>query len=275
MQSNNRVLVAFKRVMRPFVRLLIARGIQLPTIVAALKQIYVDVAAADFRIDDKPPTDSRVSVLTGVHRRDVSSIRRDGTPGSMPSSMSLTGTVVGRWLGDPDYADSDGLPIKLPWSTDDGSPSFEKLAFGCSKDVHPRTVLDELVDQKMVEWDDEEDIITLTTEAFVPTNDDEGMMHFFEMNLHDHLAAATSNIIGDDERRAFLERAVYYNRLSPTSVDDLQALARERAGEMLGELNSEALRRQQVDKKKDQPSKRFRLGVFFYCEDDESSKEDD
>lgn len=245
------------------------RGIQLPTIVAALKQIYVEVATNDFRIDDGPPTDSRVTVLTGVHRRDVSSIRRDGMPGSKPSAMSLPATVIGRWIGDPDYIDTEGQPIALPWSAGEGSPSFEKLVRGCSKDVHPRTVLDELIDQALVAWNEEEDILTLTAQAFVPTQDDEAMMHFFEMNLHDHMAASANNIIGKGERGAFLEQAVYYNRLRPDSVEDLEALARERAGKVLRALNSKALSHQNVDKKQDQPTKRFRFGVFFYSEDDE------
>lgn len=250
------------------------RGIQLPTIVAALKQIYVDVAATDFRIDHRSPTDSRVSVLTGVHRRDVSSIRRDGAPGSKPSAMSLPATVIGRWLGDPDYAAPNGQPIVLPWSAGQGQPSFEKLARGCSKDIHPRTILDELIDQDMVDWEEERDVVTLTAKAFVPAHDNDTMMHFFEMNLHDHLAAATSNIAGDDERAPFLEQAVYYNRLLPSSVDELQKLARERAGGILGEMNSEALRHQKADKKKDEPTRRFRFGVFFYCEDDEPPDRD-
>lgn len=273
--SDSRTLVAFKRLMRPLVRLLIMRGIQLPTIIAALKQIYVDVASTDFRIDDRSPTDSRVSVLTGVHRRDVSSIRRDGKPGSKPSAMSLPATVIGRWLGDPDYAGSDGEPNPLPWSGKEGRPSFENLVRSSSKDIHPRTILDELIDQDLVDWDEAQDTVTLTTKAFVPVFDDDAMMDFFEMNLHDHIAAATSNVIGNEERGTFLERAVYYNRLSKKSVDDLEALAREQAERTLGKLNVEALRHQKDDKKQDHPSQRFRFGVFFYCEADDPPNQDD
>ena len=255
--------------MRPIVRLLISRGIHLPRVVAALKQVYVDVAENDFRLNGKSPTDSRISVLTGLYRRDVGNIRREGTPTSTPSTMSLSATVVGRWLGDPAYQDKQGQPKTLYRSDDQGSPSFQELAHGCSRDVHPRTILDDLIDQKLVEWDEDEDVIVLTKRAFVPDGDSEEMMHFFEMNLHDHLAAAVGNIVGDETKPAFLERAVYYNRLTTDSVERLETLARKRSEELLQQINSEALQRQDKDREKDEISKRFRFGVFFYSENEE------
>ena len=269
MNLEDRTLFALKRIIRPLVRLLISRGIHLPRVIAALKQVYVDVAENDFRLNGKSPTDSRISVLTGLYRRDVGNIRREGTPTSTPSTMSLSATVVGRWLGDPAYQDKLGQAKTLYRSADQGSPSFQELAHGCSRDVHPRTILDELIDQKLVEWDEDEDVVVLTKRAFVPDGNSEELMHFFEMNLHDHLAAAVSNIVEDETKKTFLERAVYYNRLAPKSVEQLETLARQRSDDLLQELNSEALRRQDNDRKMHEPSKRFRFGVFFYSEDED------
>ncbi|MEL6965020.1 MAG: DUF6502 family protein [Pseudomonadota bacterium] len=268
MNVEERTLSALKRVMRPLVRLLIARGIQLPRVVAALKQVYVDVAETDFRLEDKSPTDSRISVLTGLYRRDVGNIRREGTPTSTPSPMSLSATVIGRWFGDPAYQDKQGQAKILYRSADQGSPSFQELAYGCSKDVHPRTILDDLIDQKLVEWDEEEDIITLTKRAFVPDSNSEEMMRFFEMNLHDHVAAAVHNVSDDKSNKAFLERAVYYNKLTPEAVQQLESIARDRSDELLHEMNGEALQRQDQVRQHDQADRRFRFGVFFYCEDE-------
>jgi hypothetical protein len=269
MTAEERTLFALKRIVRPLVRLLISRGIHLPRVVAALKQVYVEVAETDFRLNGKSPTDSRISVLTGLYRRDVGNIRREGTPTSTPSAMSLSATVVGRWLGDPAYQDKQGQPKTLYRSADQGSPSFQELAHGCSRDVHPRTILDDLIGQKLVDWDEEEDVVVLTKRAFVPDGNSEEMMHFFEMNIHDHLAAAVGNIVEDQDKNAFLERAVYYNRLAPKSVEQLEALARKRSDELLFEMNREALRQQDKDRQQGKPGKRFRFGVFFYSEDED------
>jgi len=272
MSEHDRTLGALRWLMRPIVRLLIVRGVQLPAVNALLKQIYVDVAASEFGIDDKPPTDSRVSVLTGVHRRDVRSIRADGMPSSAPPTMSLSATVIGRWLGDTTYIDGNGQPKALHRLADEGSPSFEELFQGISKDVHPRTVLDGLIDQKLVDWDQTNDVVRLKSQAFVPTADGEGLMRFFEMNLHDHLAAAVSNLVNDESDRRFLERAVYYNKLETTSVDQIEVEARKLGERILNDLNSKALQLQKTDADAgdDKAKERFRFGVFFYREDDPS-----
>ena len=260
--------------MRPVVRLLIARGVQLPAVTALLKQVYVDVATSEFRIDDKPPTDSRVSVLTGVHRRDVRSIRTAGAPSSARAIMSLSATVIGRWLGDPAYTDAQKQPRALHRLADGGSPNFENLFRDISKDVHPRTVLDDLIAQKLVDWDQDSDVVRLKSHAFVPNTQGEGLMRFFEMNLHDHLAAAVDNLLNDDNKRRFLERAVYYNRLGAASVDQIETEARELGEQVLNDLNSKALRLQKADAGDEGATERFRFGLFFYREDDRSEGSD-
>jgi len=37
----------------------------------------VDVAVKEFPVDGKPQTDSRVTLLTGVHRKDVKRLRNE------------------------------------------------------------------------------------------------------------------------------------------------------------------------------------------------------
>ncbi len=273
MSQRERTLDALRWVLRPVIRLFIAHGIQLPAVTAALKQVYVDVATTDFRIDDKAPTDSRISVLTGVHRRDVRSIRTDGAPSSARPAVSLSATVVGRWLGDPTYIDKEGRPLDLHRLDYEGEPSFEALFHGISKDVHPRTVLDDLINQQLVEWDEEADIVRLKSRAFVPMAGGDDMMRFFETNLHDHLAAAVANLLDGDKQGRFLERAVFYNKLAPKSVDSIEVEARKLGEQVLNDLNSKALRHQKSDDDDDAAKERFRFGIFFYREEDGSTGE--
>ncbi len=269
LSDHDRTLSALEWLMRPIIRLLIHRGVQLPAVNKLLKKVYVDVATNEFAIDDKRLTDSRVSLLTGVHRRDVRSIRTDGDPSTTRSVMSLSATMIGRWLGDPAYADSNGQPKALHRLADGGAPSFEELSQGVSKDVHPRTVLDDLINQKLVDWDETKDLVYLNSQAFVPTADRQGLMRFFEMNLHDHLSAAVANLINDDDKGRFLERAVYYNMLESNSVNELESEARELGEQILNDLNSKAFQLQKADAGKEGATERFRFGVFFFREDDQ------
>jgi uncharacterized protein DUF6502 len=251
------VLAATKALLRPLVRVLIACGVTLPALVAALKECFVEVAASDFRLGGREPSDSRVSLVTGVHRKDVRAIRERSHPVSTPRAGGLAATVVGRWLGRPDHADAEGHPLPL------SRPAFDALVAGVSKDVRPRTVLDELLRLGLVEVG-ADDTVRLLAEAFVPARGGEELLAFFERNLHDHLAAAAGNLLAGPDERRFLERAVYYNNLRPADVDRLEAEARTLALAALRHLNGLALEMQEAARGDAGAVERFRFGVYFF-----------
>jgi hypothetical protein len=252
------VLSATKGLLRPLVRVLIACGVTLPALVAALKECFVDVAARDFRLGGREPSDSRVSLVTGVHRKDVRAIRERSHPVSVPRPGGLAATVVGRWLGRPDHLDAEGHPRPLP------RPAFDALVAGVSKDVRPRTVLDELLRLGLVEVGEDGAAVRLLADAFVPARGGEELLAFFERNLHDHLAAAAGNLLAGPDEPRFLERAVYYNNLRPADVDRLEAEARTLALAALRHLNGLALEMQQAARDDAGAAERFRFGVYFF-----------
>jgi len=256
------LLRACKRILRPLIKAMIAHGITLPAVLSVLKQVYVEVAVDSFGLDGKPITDSRVSMLTGVHRKDVRTVRERGVPATAPPGLSVGATVVGRWLGDPRFVDAAGKPRALARAG--GSASFNALVAEASVDIRPRTVLDELLSQGLVAFDEAADRVTLLVDAFVPRNDSPAIFDFFESNLHDHAAAATDNLLAASGKAPYLERAVYYNGLRPVSVDALEGAARQLAANALAELNAQALTLQAGDRDDAGAAERFRFGVYFY-----------
>lgn len=262
--SDATFLNALRRIFRPIVRTMIARGMRYPDVLDLLKDLYVDVAVSDFDLGDKRVTDSRISLLTGLQRKDIRAIKErtedadeiaDRDAGPLPRVLAL-------WRGDPRFRDADGTLAVLPQSAD-VDPSFDGLVAEVSRDMHPRTVLDELERLGMVIHDRTAKTVTLTAAAFVPSADDAALVDYFGANLGDHAAAAAENLAAAPEPGPFFERAVHYNRLSPNSLDALEALARKRQSDVLAELNAEALALQRKDKKK-RSTGRFRLGAFFY-----------
>lgn len=250
---------ALKPLLRPLVRLLVARGVTLPAMVAALKESYVEVAARDFGLGGREPSDSRISMLTGVHRKDVRAIRERARPISLPRGAGLGATVVGRWLGDPALLAPDGRPAPL------SRAGFDALVAAISKDVRPRTVLDELLRLDLVAWDEAADVLRLLADAYVPAGEaGEESLRFFCDNLRDHLATATGNLLAGPDDRRFLERAVFYNRLRPEDVDQLEQEARTLGLAALRHLNSLALERQQAARGRTDATERFRFGLFFF-----------
>jgi len=244
---------------------MIAHGVTVTAVHRLMKDVFVEVAETEFAIDGQPPTVSRISVLTGVHRKDVRAIltaRSTNAAGGRERVTVMT-SVIGRWLADPETTHSNGMPRALPRQSAEG-PSFEGLARAVSTDVRPRTVLDELVRQKIVRIDPETDLLHLDAEAFVGPADTQQKVHFFSQNVGDHIAAATENLLAEGGASPYMERAVYYNRLTPGSVDEIEASARAEGTELLVALNRMAYSRQRDDMDDAGATERFRFGVFFY-----------
>lgn len=250
------------RLLRPLVRLLVQRGITFPALTNLLRELYVNVAEYDFALPGKEQTDSRVSLLTGIHRKEVRRLRGAGAPVSqVPATVSRTGRIIARWVAAPEFTDGEGRPLPLPRSAEGDAPSFESLVEGVTKDVRPRAVLDEWLDRGVAVLD-ERGRVRLLEAAYLPRGGAEPQLYYFGRNLHDHLAAAAENIAGPSPR--FFERAVHYDGLSEALAAQLEARSREIAMGALKQANAEAHAACADDAG---GRHRWNFGIYIYRED--------
>jgi hypothetical protein len=257
------------RLLRPLVRLCIRSGMTFPALAQLLRELFVNVAEHDFALEGKEQTDSRVSLLTGIHRKEVAKLRGAGAPvHEAPATLSRTSAIIARWLAASEFTDSKGHPLPLPRTASGDAPSFEALVASITKDVRPRAVLDEWLDRKLVAINGNEEIVLLDT-AFVPRGDDDRKWYYLGRNLHDHVAAAAANVSSPTPR--FLERAVHYDGLSPRLARRLEGRSRELAMDALKTANREANRAVAKDKGGDS---RWNFGVYVYCEGLDSAPDD-
>ena len=259
------LLSAVRRVLRPLVRLLISKGVTLPTLTGLLKEAYVEVAETHFPVNGKRLTDSRINLLTGVHRKDVKRLRLERhVEKEIPQAVGLGAQIVSRWVSDPSTIDSEGQPIPLPrQGRSPSEPSFDGLVESISKDVRPRAVLDEWLRLGVATMDDENRIV-LNKRAFVPEKGFDEKAFYFGRNIHDHLAATAHNLVGDGNPR--LERSVHYGGLSESSVQALAEEAEKLGMDALLTLNRLARERVESDQGQDGADHRFNFGLYFFDE---------
>src|SRR4030066_1408156 len=106
------LVIALRRVLRPFIKLMLAKGITYPFLSEVLKDLFVEVAENEFRIGEKPSTDSHLSLLTGIHRKDIKRLRH-GTHSNIeiiPQTVSLGARLVSLWTSDTRYLDENNKP---------------------------------------------------------------------------------------------------------------------------------------------------------------------
>jgi hypothetical protein len=264
LSDSSILLRAAQRVLRPMARLLMAHGVNFPAFAALAKGVFVDAAVHDFPGDGSPLTDSRVSLLSGVHRREVKRLRLETLQSAPPQVVSMGGQIVARWCADPRFVDAARLPKPIPrLASKGGDISFERLVASVSKDIRPRAVLDEWIRLGVARLDNE-DCVHLAESAFVPVQGAEEKAFYFGKNLHDHMAAAAHNLL--DGRPPFLERSVYYDGLSPASLETLRELSRQLAIAAMQEVNRRAMELQQQDAARDDAVARMTFGVYYYDE---------
>ena len=251
---------AIVRLLRPLVRVLIAHSVTFPMLAQLLKDIYVDVAEEAFPLSGKAQTDSRLSLLTGVHRKDVRALRGRGRAGDRPSPVvSRNAQMMAVWAGAPDYLDARGRPRALPRTG--GWPSFEGLVESVSKDIRPRVVLDEWQRLGLIRIDEHERV-HLNNVAFVPRDDFADLAYYFGRNLRDHIAASGHNLMGNEP--PMLERAVYYEKLTPQSIDELVAYTRDLGSQTLVAINQRAFELAGRDANAPDALQRMTFGIYFF-----------
>lgn len=259
------VVAAVRRLLRPLVRLLVTHGITYPYLIDLLKQVFVETAADEFALGGKRPTDSRLTLLTGVHRKDIRRLLREPGPApESPPGLTLGTQIVARWLGERAYCDARGRPIALPRTPRrGGARSFAGLVESVSTNVRPRSVLDELLRLGVVEID-ADDHVHLVTRGFVPGKELDAKAYYFGEALHDHLASGVHNLTGAGPPE--LERSVYYDELSPAAVARLRERAETLAMSALQAINVEGMALERNDPPGPGERMKIRLGVFFHAE---------
>lgn len=263
------VLERVLRVMRPLVRLLIRNGVPYQSLATALKHVFVEAARAELASRSMAQTDSAVTLLSGVHRRDVRNLGRPGSSRKLeaPEPRSVPSEVIARWLTDPAYLDADGAPRVLLRGAADDAGTFDALVAGVSSDVRPRAVLDELIRLGAVREVDGD--WRLIRSGFVPREDFEELSRLFADNLSDHAAAAASNLQGE---RNFLEQSVFVDEITEDSAEQLHKVSVQAWKQALKSVLAEAQKRFDEDAVGAPPEERrhrARFGVYFYTDREE------
>ena len=260
------MLSALRRVMRPLVRLMLRKGVTYTMFTDLLKEVFVDVAHREFRLNDTAPTDSRISLLTGVHRKDVRRLRNEGDTAiaALPDNITLGAQLVNVWTNTPPFCSAPGQARALArLASVGGDCSFDALVAKVSTDIRGRVVLDEWLRLGVVRLD-EQDCVHLEAHAFVPQKGFDEKAAYFGHNLHDHACAAVHNLSG--EGQPFFERSVHYDALSPASVEHLRDVVAKDGMQTLLAFSRLAAELESVDEPGIEQRQRITVGLYFYTE---------
>jgi len=206
-------------------------------------------------------SDSRISIVTGIHRREVKRVRGMKVNDVSIYEPSLASQVVARWAGEKQLQSKNGSkPLQRKKLTTDGF-DFEDLVKSINTDVRPRVVLEELINRGLVTVNENDDL-QLHPEKLALKQDQEETLHYLSLNIHDHLATAVQNLSTLDNKQ--LDRCVHYHGLNAEAIDKLSTLAEKHAMEALIAINKEAIVLSHDPQYKG--NQRMNFGTYFHHE---------
>ncbi|MCY7371872.1 MAG: DUF6502 family protein [Polaromonas sp.] len=253
-------LGALDGVLAPLAQLCLSKGIRIQAIEERLRIAFVEAAHEAQPATSSARVTSRISAATGLTRREVDRLSRNPTGAAQAPRSPIT-ELFTRWLSDPAWRSADGKPLQL--RRQGAAPSFEALAQSVTRDVHPRTLLDELCRLQLARLVPEGDEVALLRDAFVPSGDWSRMLHHLGDNVGDHFRAAVANVLKDG--RQHLEQALFADELSAESLVETASLVTAQWRSLLTDIAPQLEKMIEQDRKLGRPQDQsIRIGLYSW-----------
>ena len=256
-QAPAEVLDLALQMLQPWALWMVRSGLGHAQVAQALKPLFLAAAQAEQARQGRRQTDSALSLLSGLHRKDVRALGQAAASQALSARAPATpaNQVLTQWL-------SRRWPRQLPLSAAGRRRSFDGLARSVSRDVHPRTLLNELLRLQLVREQDGQ--VERLVDAIVPPEGALEAVQWLSASVHDHLAAGVHNLTHGEES-GFLEQSLWADGLHPDSVQRMGRLANQLWQQVL----AQGVRTVTPMAERDEASggkQRIRLGMYFYTE---------
>ena len=255
------------KLLRPLVRILLRYGFSFGEFAELARWLFVDVADKDFSIDGRKQTVSRISVITGLNRKDVTRLKKINLlAGKSPAAgINRAGRVIGGWVRDKTYHDRKGIPAALPLEGE--GKSFTALVRQYSGDMPVRAVLDELLRIEAVRKNDANSV-SLLTKAYIPKFVDAEIISILGDDAADLIATIDHNLV-DRQEDQFFQRKVMYDNIPAEAVAGFRQTSAAAGQHLLEKLDVilAGHDRDHNPEVKGSGRKRLGLGIYYFEED--------
>ncbi|MEQ1516166.1 MAG: DUF6502 family protein [Usitatibacteraceae bacterium] len=262
-ETSSILIRSIRHVMRPVIRLMMRHGIVLQTFNELVKSVYTEEAEKEITAAGNVATDLQISLMTGIHRKEVKRFRDEGYDAFILSQTLCTGAdVVTAWLTDRRFLSGRREPKHLTTRRGESVDSFSTLVRTVDAELRPNAVLAEMVRLGVVKV--ESDWAQLVVDAFVPQKGFDNKVQYLAENGHDFLATVVHNI--GQPKTAMLEQSLSASAISAASAEDLERTARNLWKLVMQQDMERAIELEARDKAAGQIDRRINFGVYFYNE---------
>lgn len=204
-----------RQLLKPVLRLCLRHAIKLQEILEEVKLSLLELAQQEMVKLGEQINVSRLSLMTGVHRKDV--IRILDQPQNIKQEENLLSRIIGMWKNSAEFRSISGRPKTL--STKGKNSEFAHLVRSVSRELNPYSVLFELERSAMVERSPGG--IKLKAQVYVPKGDYQQSLQLLARDSED-LAEAVLENISENETVKNLHIKTEYDNISPMHLSEIK-----------------------------------------------------
>lgn len=264
------ILAACRHALKPIVRFLLRNGLTYREFSDVSKSVFVEVASTDYGIGGRPTNASRVTILTGLTRREVKRQRDLLTMAERRSegSENLATRILSGWFQDPDFTDASGEPLELP--IEGAVPSFHSLLDRYSGDVPPTAMLKELKTVGAVA-ETTDGKLKVLSRTYIPAELDDASIRQWSVALHDLGHTISHNTNTDDGHTPRFERMAINPLVRADAAEAFRELVATRGQEFLEQMDNWLSEQEsESDDRGSDTTKRLGVGIYFIEDEQES-----
>ncbi len=267
-------LAACRQLLEPVVAILLRNGITYKDMQQLCKQIYVKVASRDYGIRGRETNQSRISLMTGIDRKEVARIKdtlenNEASDNAQRQQDRLTRVISG-WYQSAEFT-GEGKP--LPLSLEGEGASFAQLVKRFGGDMPASAILKEFKRTQVVE-EDATGLLHLKKHHFTPSASDPAALMRACSVINDLASALHHNLYLAPNSKSLPTR--FERRATSTAIPvqlagEFHTLL-EREGQAFLERIDTWLTQHELPSDQAQQSPSLRLGVGAYLIESQPSQ---
>lgn len=173
---------------KPFAHFCLRHSVKLQDLIAVFKDELVLAAKQELEKKGQKVTASRLSVMTGVHRKDIKTL----TSGVQEEfgTQNIVSKIIGQWQSSAAFTTKAGKPRVI--DAEGAESEFAELVYSVSADLNPYTILFELERVGAVSRTPKG--LKLEVDFYMPVEDLESGYRLLAGDIHDLTRSAEENL---------------------------------------------------------------------------------
>jgi len=264
------IWTACRLLLRPIAAMMLKCGMTWKEFSELSKSVFVEAATDDYGIKGRPTNVTRVSILTGIGRKEVKR-QRDLLASDKPVIKEKTTDatrLLSGWHQDPAYLEADSVPLLL--SESGAAPSFESLCAGYGGDIAMTAMLKELLKTQALERMSDGRLRAISR-YYQPAMHDDENLNFAVLRIKDLIETMNNNVFPDEANSPRFGGYADNDRIPPQAVPLFRKFLDRRGQAFLEEIDDWLTAHAESDGEKTR--ERVRIGVGLYAIEDSATKE--